>query len=64
MSPDGFPIYEQSQSCPGAFVVTCHSGVTLAANHVLTLAPAILSGVLPDAVASFSARRFHVSAHV
>jgi hydrogen cyanide synthase HcnC len=38
--------------------------VTLAANHVLTLAPAILSGVLPDAVASFSARRFHVPAHV
>ncbi|WNJ91006.1 FAD-dependent oxidoreductase [Bosea sp. 685] len=60
MSPDGFPIYDLSRSCPGAFVVTCHSGVTLAANHVLTLAPAILSGVLPDAVASFSARRFHV----
>lgn len=63
MSPDGFPIYEQSVSCPGAFVVTCHSGVTLAANHVLTLAPAILAGALPDAVASFSARRFHVPAH-
>jgi hydrogen cyanide synthase HcnC len=63
MSPDGFPIYEQSESHPGAFVVTCHSGVTLAANHVLTLAPAILSGVLPDTVASFSARRFHVPAH-
>jgi len=63
MSPDGFPIYEQSQSHPGSFVVTCHSGVTLAANHVLTLAPAILAGVLPEAVASFSARRFHVPAH-
>ncbi len=63
MSPDGFPIYEQSQSCPGAFVVTCHSGVTLAANHVLTLAPAILAGVLPDALSSFSSRRFHVPAH-
>lgn len=63
MSPDGFPIYDQSISHPGAFVVTCHSGVTLAANHVLTLAPAILSGTLPDAVSSFSARRFHVPAH-
>lgn len=60
MSPDGFPIYEQSQSQPGAFVVSCHSGVTLAANHVLTLAPAILAGQLPEAVARFSARRFHV----
>lgn len=63
MSPDGFPIYDQSITHPGAFVVTCHSGVTLAANHVLTLAPAILSGTLPDAVANFSARRFHVPAH-
>jgi hydrogen cyanide synthase HcnC len=63
MSPDGFPIYEQSQSHPGAFVATCHSGVTLAANHVLTLAPAILAGALPEAVASFSARRFHVPIH-
>jgi hydrogen cyanide synthase HcnC len=63
MSPDGFPIYDQSQTHPGAFLVTCHSGVTLAANHVLTLAPAILAGALPDALASFSARRFHVPAH-
>jgi glycine/D-amino acid oxidase-like deaminating enzyme len=63
MSPDGFPIYDQSQANPGAFIVTCHSGVTLAANHALTLAPAILSGTLPEAVASFSARRFHVPAH-
>jgi len=63
MSPDGFPIYDQSETCPGAFVVTCHSGVTLAANHALTLAPAILAGELPDSVASFTARRFHVPAH-
>ncbi len=63
MSPDGFPIYDQSLSHPGAFVVTCHSGVTLAANHVLTLAPAILAGGLPDTLDAFSARRFHVPAH-
>lgn len=62
MSPDGFPIYEQSQTCPGAFVVTCHSGVTLAANHVLTIAPAIVAGALPEALSSFSSRRFHVPA--
>lgn len=63
MSPDGFPIYEQSEKHPGAFVATCHSGVTLAANHVLTLAPAILAGELPEMVAGFSARRFHVPVH-
>lgn len=62
MSPDGFPIYDQSLAHPGAFVVTCHSGVTLAANHVLTLAPALLAGRLPEAVSRFSARRFHVQA--
>jgi hydrogen cyanide synthase HcnC len=61
MSPDGFPIYDQSQSCPGAFVATCHSGVTLAANHVLSLAPRILEGALPADLQPFSARRLHVS---
>ena len=60
MSPDGFPIYDQSRSCPGAFVATCHSGVTLAANHVLSLAPHILEGALPAELQPFSAGRLHV----
>jgi hydrogen cyanide synthase HcnC len=60
MSPDGFPIYDQSRSSPGAFVATCHSGVTLAANHVLSLAPRILEGALPTELQPFSARRLHV----
>ncbi|PSC03058.1 FAD-dependent oxidoreductase [Alsobacter soli] len=63
MSPDGFPIYEQSTTHPGAFVTTCHSGVTLAANHALTIAPAIQAGALPEFVATFNSRRFHVPAH-
>jgi glycine/D-amino acid oxidase-like deaminating enzyme len=33
MTPDGIPIYEESKSCPGAYLVTCHSGVTLGAFH-------------------------------
>ncbi len=33
MTPDGYPIYQQSSECPGAYVVTCHSGVTLGALH-------------------------------
>ncbi len=60
MSPDGFPIYEQSASAPGAFVVTCHSGVTLAAQHALTLAPHVRDGALPEALSCFAGRRFHV----
>src|SRR5438046_9166278 len=61
MTRDGFPIYDQSAECPGAFVATCHSGVTLAANHALTLAPLIAQGALPaETFNVFSARRFHV----
>lgn len=33
LSPDGLPIYQQSKSMPGAFLVTCHSGITLSAAH-------------------------------
>lgn len=63
MTRDGFPIYDESETHPGAFVVCCHSGVTLAANHALTVAPMIARGVLDKSlVAPFSARRFHVQA--
>ena len=60
MSPDGFPIYDQSTAHPGAFVVTCHSGVTLAANHALVLADHIRRGALPADLSPFAAERFHV----
>jgi glycine/D-amino acid oxidase-like deaminating enzyme len=61
MTRDGFPIYDQSTECPGAFVATCHSGVTLAAGHALTLAPLIAEGRLPaETFEPFSSRRFHV----
>jgi glycine/D-amino acid oxidase-like deaminating enzyme len=63
MTPDGFPIYQQSVSSPGAFVATCHSGVTLAAVHALVVAPAIARGELPaEQYVPFSPRRFDVSA--
>lgn len=60
MSQDGFPIYDQSSTHPGAFLVTCHSGVTLAANHAFDIAPQIAAGRLVDDLLPFSARRFHV----
>lgn len=62
MSPDGFPIYDESAAAPGAFLVTCHSGVTLAAAHAELLALMIARGALDASVASFSARRFDVPA--
>lgn len=64
MTPDGFPIYEQSGMCKGAFVATCHSGVTLAAAHALTLAPAIARGALPEEIDCFRTRRFRVRAAI
>jgi glycine/D-amino acid oxidase-like deaminating enzyme len=58
MSPDGYPIYEQSQSSPGAFAATCHSGVTLAAVHALRYAKHIAQGALPDDLEPFQSQRF------
>ncbi len=58
LSPDGLPLYAQSASHPGAFLVTCHSGVTLAAVHADPLAAAIARGTLPAEVAAFSPARF------
>jgi glycine/D-amino acid oxidase-like deaminating enzyme len=61
MPADGFPIYDQSATHPGAFLVTCHSGVTLAAVHALHLAPMIAAGALDASqMSAFSARRFDV----
>ena len=60
MSPDGFPIYQQSSTQPGAFVVTCHSGITLAAAHALVLSKWIASDTQPDNLESFSGDRFSI----
>ncbi|MCC6533535.1 MAG: FAD-binding oxidoreductase [Burkholderiales bacterium] len=61
MTPDGFPVYEQSQRHPGAFAATCHSGVTLAAAHALRYAKHVAAGALPEDFAPFHSRRFHDS---
>ncbi|MBV4551936.1 FAD-binding oxidoreductase [Pseudomonas sp. SWRI102] len=58
MSADGFPIYETSSSCPGLSVVSCHSGVTLAAAHALRLAPWIAGEFDDPAVQPFGLHRF------
>lgn len=60
LSPDGFPVYMESESHPGAYVAICHSGNTLAAVHANDLAEAILAPHLPERLAPFHPRRFHV----
>jgi glycine/D-amino acid oxidase-like deaminating enzyme len=62
MTPDGFPVYAQSARHPGAFVVTCHSGVTLAAVHGCELAPMLAAGRLAPDLAPFRPERFDVQA--
>lgn len=64
VTPDGYPIYEQSERFPGAFAVACHSGVTLAANHALILPRQISAGALSEDLSVFHSRRFHVPAAV
>lgn len=64
LTPDGNPLYAESVSCPGAALVTCHSGVTLAAAHTLRLAPALLAGPIDEAFAAFGPSRFASQAHV
>lgn len=60
MTPDGHPIYAQSETHPGAFVALCHSGVTLAAVHCEMLSAALVAGALPADASPFHHRRFDV----
>lgn len=60
-TPDGLPIYECSSTHPGACLVMCHSGVTLAPNHAELVADAIVSRDTTLAGGLFPGGRFHVS---
>ena len=61
MTPDGLPIYQRSATHPDAFLVTGHSGVTLAAAHARLL-PLWIEGQAdaPD-LEAYSERRFTIS---
>jgi len=60
LSPDGLPIYQQSDSCPGAYAITSHSGVSLAPMHQSHIVDWIIDGIEPNGFQTFSARRFDV----
>jgi hydrogen cyanide synthase HcnC len=62
LTPDGYPIYEQSKAAPGAFLASCHSAVTLAAVHALVLAPQIAASAFDETLQPFSADRFQAVA--
>jgi len=62
LTPDGAAIYDESQSHPGAFVATSHSGITLAAINARYVAKWIATGAMRPGFERFSARRFDVQA--
>jgi|TARA_X000000950_G_scaffold218683_3_gene263273 glycine/D-amino acid oxidase-like deaminating enzyme len=59
MSPDGLPIYHQSHTMPGAFLITCHSGITLAATHSTNLSLWLTGHKNAPELSGFSEDRFH-----
>jgi glycine/D-amino acid oxidase-like deaminating enzyme len=64
MTPDGYPIYQESDSHPGVFMACCHSGVTLAAVHANPLAAWIAGGKRPQETMPLHAERFNVQTPV
>lgn len=60
MTPDGYPIYEQSSQHPGAYLVTCHSGVTLGAFHEGPIANWISQNNSNVSLEEFHAKRFRL----
>ncbi len=62
LTPDMAAIYDESESHPGAYVATSHSGVTLAAINARHAARWIATGETQPGFDRFSARRFDVQA--
>ena len=61
LSPDGLPIYQESRDMPGAYLVTCHSGITLAAAHARFLPDWLERTEAAPDLEVFSEDRFAVS---
>ena len=62
LTPDGCAVYNESESHPGAYVATSHSGVTLAAINAYHVSRWVADSVTPPGFAQFSAERFDVPA--
>lgn len=60
LSPDEMPIYLESEEFPGVYVVTSHSGVSLAPLHACHIPGWIVECRVPQGFADFDLRRFHV----
>lgn len=58
LSPDGAPIYQALAGAANTHVLSCHSGVTLAAAHALRLAPWIAGEHELPEIEPFGLQRF------
>ncbi|MCC0064950.1 MAG: FAD-binding oxidoreductase [Defluviimonas sp.] len=61
MTPDGYPVYARSPRHPGACLVTCHSGITLAPLHASVLADWIENTETAPDLEAFDENRFALS---
>jgi glycine/D-amino acid oxidase-like deaminating enzyme len=55
------PIYQESRTMPGAFLVTCHSGITLSAAHARLLPDWLERGATAPDLEVFGEDRFALS---
>ncbi len=62
LTPDKCAIYDESETMPGAYVATSHSGVTLAAANARHISRWVSTGETQPDFDHFSARRFDVPA--
>ncbi len=60
MTPDGFPVYDESPTHPGVYVAACHSGVTLAAVHAFVIPDWVSGRPLAPELGCFRTERFNV----
>jgi len=60
LTPDEYPLYCESDDFPGAFVVSSHSGVSLAPMYASHVARWIVDGTQPEGFDHFNPRRFDV----
>jgi glycine/D-amino acid oxidase-like deaminating enzyme len=58
LTPDGYPVYAESKTQPGAYALACHSAVTLSAVNANAISYWIAEGVEPEDFDTFRPERF------
>lgn len=59
LTPDGYPVYAESKTQPGAFALACHSAVTLSAVNAHLISRWIIEGTKPKKFDTFRPERFN-----